>query len=137
MQDKIVPESIMYFEDKDIVWRQRLQATACICSVEDVTAIVLYDLNISSSVDVWSALCDDVVSKVMCWGVRSMRKFQLSNVVSPSVEIEIGGQVVRSKVIKNAARNPNFDDPVLFFDIVSIFHIFNFSCLFYIYLCVR
>ena len=65
-------------------------------------------------------LCD-VVMKVMCWGVRSMRKFQLSNVVSPSVEIEVGGQVVRSKVIKNVARNPNFDDPVLFFDIVSVF----------------
>jgi len=64
-------------------------------------------------------VADDVVLKVMCWGVRSMRKFQLSNVVSPSVEIEVGGQVVRSKVIKNAARHPNFDDPVLFFDIVS------------------
>jgi len=50
-----------------------------------------------------------------------MRKFQLSNVVSPNVEIEVGGQIVRSKVIKNVARNPNFDEALLFFDIVSIF----------------
>jgi len=49
-----------------------------------------------------------------------MRKFQLSNVVSPNVEIEVGGQIVRSNVIKNAARSPNFEEPLLFFDIVSI-----------------
>ena len=58
-----------------------------------------------------------------------MRKFQLSSVVSPSVEIEIGGHIVRSKVIKNAERNPNFDNPLLFFDIVSIFRCsFSISC---------
>lgn len=67
---------------------------------------------------------DDLVLKVVCWGVRSMRKFQLSNVVSPNVEIEVGDQVVRSKVIKNAARNPNFDDPMLFFDVVRMFSIY-------------
>ena len=64
---------------------------------------------------------DDVDLQAVCWGVRNMRKFQLSNVESPNVEIEVGGQIVRSKVIKNAARNPNFDDPLLFFDIVSSF----------------
>jgi len=69
----------------------------------------------------------DVVLKVMCWGVRNMRKFQLSSVVSPNVEIEIGGQILRSKVIKNAARNPNFDDPMLFFDIVSIYSQFAYQ----------
>ena len=63
----------------------------------------------------------DVVLKVVCWGVRNMSKFQLSNVESPNVEIEVGGQTVRSKVIKNVARNPNFDEPLLFFDIVSNF----------------
>lgn len=67
----------------------------------------------------------DVVLKVVCWGVRNMRKFQLSNVESPNVEIEVGGQIVRSKVIKNAARNPNFDDPLLFFDIVSTGSLIN------------
>jgi len=69
----------------------------------------------------------DVILKVVCWGIRSMRKFQLSNVVSPNVEIEVGGQIVRSKVIKNAARNPNFDEPTLFFDIVSSFWFIRFQ----------
>lgn len=68
----------------------------------------------------------DLVLKVVCWGVRNMRKFQLSSVVSPNVEIEVGGQIVRSKVIKNTARNPNFDEPLLFFDIVSTFWFIRF-----------
>lgn len=48
-----------------------------------------------------------------------MKRFQLANVTSPSVEFEVGGQVVQSKVIRNTGRNPNFDEPVLFFDVVS------------------
>ena len=55
----------------------------------------------------------------MCWGLRNMKKFQLSEVSSPSVEIVIGSEVMQSKTIQNTARNPNFDEPVLFFDIVS------------------
>ena len=55
----------------------------------------------------------------MCWGVRNMQKFQLASVTSPSVELEVGGHVVQSKVIKNTKKNPNFDEPLLFFDIVS------------------
>ncbi|KAK2145131.1 hypothetical protein LSH36_700g01069 [Paralvinella palmiformis] len=56
--------------------------------------------------------------EVMCWGVRNMAKFQLGSVTSPSVEFEVGGLVVRSKVIRNTKKNPNFEDPVLFFDIM-------------------
>ena len=48
-----------------------------------------------------------------------MQKFQLASVTSPSVEFEVGGQIVQSKVIKNTNKNPNFDEPLLFFDIVS------------------
>lgn len=48
-----------------------------------------------------------------------MKRFQLANVTSPSVEFEVGGQIVQSKVIRNTSRNPNFDEPVLFFDVVS------------------
>ena len=55
----------------------------------------------------------------MCWGVRNMRKFQLASVTSPSIEFEVGGHMVQSKVIKNTKKNPNFDDNVLFLDIVS------------------
>jgi hypothetical protein len=56
----------------------------------------------------------------MCWGVRNMKKFQLAGVTSPSIEFEVGGHIVQSKTIKNTRRNPNFDEPLLFFDIVSI-----------------
>jgi hypothetical protein len=54
----------------------------------------------------------------MCWGVRNMARFQMLAVKSPSVEIEVGGQVVQTNVIKNVSQNPNFDVPLLFLDIV-------------------
>ena len=60
----------------------------------------------------------------MCWGVRNMQKFQLASVTSPSVELEVGGHVIQSKVIRNTKKNPNFDEPLLFFDIVSPWEIF-------------
>ena len=56
----------------------------------------------------------------MCWGVRNMRKFQLASVNSPNIEFEIGGHQLQSKVIKNTKVNPNFDENLLFFDVVSI-----------------
>ena len=61
----------------------------------------------------------------MSWGVRNMRKFQLSSVTSPSIEFEVGGHVVQSKVIRNTKKNPNFDEPLLFYDIVSEIHTFS------------
>ena len=48
-----------------------------------------------------------------------MRKFQLSSVTSPSIEFEVSGNVVESTMIKNTKRNPNFTEPILFFDVVS------------------
>ncbi|XP_064630282.1 myoferlin-like isoform X1 [Lineus longissimus] len=56
--------------------------------------------------------------EVLCWGVRNMRKFQLASVTSPSVELEVGGHMVTSPVIKSTKRNPNFDNPLLFFDVM-------------------
>ena len=57
--------------------------------------------------------------QVMCWGVRNMAKYQLSNVTSPSIEFEIGGNLQASKIIRNTKKNPNFDENMIFFDIVS------------------
>jgi hypothetical protein len=51
-----------------------------------------------------------------------MARFQMLGVKSPSVEIEVGGQIVQTNVIKNVTHNPNFDEPILFFDIVRDFH---------------
>ena len=50
-----------------------------------------------------------------------MKKYQLATVSSPSIEFEVGGHIIESTVITNTAKNPNFDDPLFFFDIVSHF----------------
>uniref|UniRef100_A0A5K3EPQ9 C2 domain-containing protein n=1 Tax=Mesocestoides corti TaxID=53468 RepID=A0A5K3EPQ9_MESCO len=52
--------------------------------------------------------------EVLCWGVRNMAKYQLATVNSPSVEIEIGGTVISSDVIKDVKRTPNFRKPLMF-----------------------
>ncbi len=56
--------------------------------------------------------------EVLCWGVRNMQRYMLFPVTSPSAEFDVGGQVRASTVIKNSKRNPNFDTPLLFFDVV-------------------
>ena len=48
-----------------------------------------------------------------------MKRYQLASVASPSIEFECGGHVVHSTVIKNTQKNPNFDQPLFFFDVVS------------------
>eukprot|EP00058_Branchiostoma_floridae_P024963 XP_002610453.1 hypothetical protein BRAFLDRAFT_124267 [Branchiostoma floridae] len=55
--------------------------------------------------------------EAVCWGVRNMKKYQLSSVNSPSVQLEIGGNTQETKVIKSLKKNPNFDEPHLFFDV--------------------
>ena len=62
--------------------------------------------------------------QILCWGVRNMKKYQLANVSSPSIQFEVGGNIVNSTVIKNTAKNPNFDNPKYFFDVVCYFHSF-------------
>lgn len=45
----------------------------------------------------------------------------MASVSSPSIEFECGGHVVHSTVIKNTQKNPNFDQPLFFFDVVGIY----------------
>ncbi|CAL8096634.1 unnamed protein product [Calicophoron daubneyi] len=52
--------------------------------------------------------------EIVCWGVRNMQKYQLSDVASPSVEFEIGGCTCESQPIRNANKNPNFKNPLMF-----------------------
>jgi len=54
----------------------------------------------------------------MCWGVRNMANFELLTVKSPSVEITFGEAKIQSNVIKDTDRNPNFDDPLVFQELV-------------------
>ena len=64
-------------------------------------------------------LINTYVFQVLCWGVRNMKKYQLATVSSPCIEFEVGGHVIESTVIRNTSKNPNFDDPLFFFDVVS------------------
>lgn len=59
--------------------------------------------------------------KILAWGVRSMAKFQLSDVNRPQIIFECGGHVLESEIIKNCKKNPNSTKPVLYYDIVSFF----------------
>ncbi|KAH9524694.1 hypothetical protein Btru_027538 [Bulinus truncatus] len=56
--------------------------------------------------------------EVLCWGVRNMKKFQLSSVNSPSIKFDCGGYSKDSVVIKDTRRNPNFSENILFFDVM-------------------
>ena len=58
--------------------------------------------------------------QILCWGVRNMKNYQLSSVTSPSIEFEVSGKMISSDIIKNTRRNPNFTEPIYFFDVVSI-----------------
>ncbi|KAI8499156.1 synaptic vesicle exocytosis [Branchiostoma belcheri] len=62
-----------------------------------------------------------VVSKhrieILFWGVRELKRVQLTSVDRPRVDIECAGQIIQSTVIANAKKNPNFSIPVKFFDV--------------------
>ena len=49
-----------------------------------------------------------------------MKRFRLLQVTSPLVELECGGNIVKTKHIKDTKKNPNFPDPVISMDVVSI-----------------
>lgn len=56
--------------------------------------------------------------EVLCWGIRNMKTFELSPISSPSVEFDCGGKVVQSKRMKDAKQNPNFENPVLYLEML-------------------
>ena len=55
--------------------------------------------------------------EILCWGMRELSPYQLLPVTSPSIDFEIGGQIMSSPVISNTTKNPNFPDPLIFFDV--------------------
>ena len=70
--------------------------------------------------------------KVLCWGVRNLKRFRGMNVKSPIVEIEIGGEVKKTSVLKDVKKNPNFqDNRILYFDVVSYFNQILLNCVLY------
>ncbi|CAF1637643.1 unnamed protein product [Adineta ricciae] len=56
--------------------------------------------------------------EILCWGVRNMKTFMLSDIDCPQVVFEVGGQQIESTIIKNAKKTPNFDKPLLFLDVM-------------------
>ncbi|KAK2574260.1 Fer-1-like protein 4 [Acropora cervicornis] len=55
--------------------------------------------------------------EVLFWGVREMKRINLTTVDRPQVDIDLAGHVIQSTVIANAKKNPNFQNPVIFFDV--------------------
>uniref|UniRef100_H2LS40 Myoferlin like n=1 Tax=Oryzias latipes TaxID=8090 RepID=H2LS40_ORYLA len=53
------------------------------------------------------------IEQVLTWGLRNMEAFQLSPVSSPSLIVECGGETVKTAIIKNFKKNPNFPGSVL------------------------
>lgn len=57
--------------------------------------------------------------QVLFWGVRDLKRVQLTSVDKPRIDIECAGHVLQSAAIANCKKNPNFSIPVKFFDVVS------------------
>lgn len=55
--------------------------------------------------------------EVLFWGVRDLKRLQLTHVDRPRIDIECAGHVLQSSVIANAKKNPNFSILVKFFDV--------------------
>ena len=58
--------------------------------------------------------------QVLFWGVRDLKRVQLTSVDRPRIDIECTGSVKQSSVIQNTKKNPNFSVLVKSFDVVSI-----------------
>uniref|UniRef100_H2Z7H9 C2 domain-containing protein n=1 Tax=Ciona savignyi TaxID=51511 RepID=H2Z7H9_CIOSA len=52
----------------------------------------------------------------LIWGVRTMKPFKLLSVNSPSVLIQIGAVELRTKIIKNLKKQPNFTEPLYYIE---------------------
>lgn len=57
--------------------------------------------------------------QILAWGVRNLKSFQLASVTSPSLQVECGGSMVQSCVIRSVKKKPNFDINTLLLDVVS------------------
>ena len=65
----------------------------------------------------WLAVKQVFLFQVLFWGLRNLKRVQLTLVERPRVDIEIAGRTVSSTVITNYKKKPNFSDPVKFIDV--------------------
>ncbi len=64
-----------------------------------------------------------ICQKILAWGLRNMKKFQLSDIECPQCIFEIGEHKIETEVLRNVKRSLNFNKPVLYLDIVKIIFI--------------
>uniref|UniRef100_A0A8B9P4B0 Myoferlin n=1 Tax=Apteryx owenii TaxID=8824 RepID=A0A8B9P4B0_APTOW len=58
------------------------------------------------------------ILQILAWGLRNMKNYQLAPVMSPSLIVECGGEMVESVVIRNLKKTPNFPSSVLFMKVL-------------------
>ena len=55
--------------------------------------------------------------KVMFWGIREAKRVQLLTVDKPRVDVELAGNILKSRRISNMSRNSNFEEPLQYMDV--------------------
>ncbi|PAV74363.1 hypothetical protein WR25_07925 [Diploscapter pachys] len=53
--------------------------------------------------------------QIMCWGVRSLSKYQLLSVRRPFIEMAIADNEFRTDPLRNVGKDPNFPEPMITF----------------------
>ncbi|CAL2029477.1 unnamed protein product [Caenorhabditis brenneri] len=56
----------------------------------------------------------------LCWGVRNLKKHKLLSVRRPFVELAIGDQEFTLEPLKDVRKNPNFQEPMIVFEEVTL-----------------
>lgn len=79
---------------------------------------IFLSIILSILISLFLLLLLNFILQILAWGLRNMKNYQLAPVMSPSLIVECGGEMVESVVIKNLKKTPNFPSSVLFMKVV-------------------